>query len=201
MRRDTSTLDAVLGIYSILSVMRYSRSLAVLLLSLGGIACSNGSSSTTDPQDPYAEDFANAEKAAVSDFQRVALSDGIISRTEYEEAVNGLIQCLKDAGVSAKANRDAAGFYTYEIIGIHDLEMDTCQRPWTQFIEPLYVDPLRNPNKVDPIELKVACLQRHDLVTADYTADDFRLHGGPTPDFPLDTDAPEFVACVTNPLG
>lgn len=125
---------------------------------------------------PYAEDFRQAKELATSDFERAVLKDGKISRSEYEEAMQRFVSCVRDGGGSVELN-DQNGYYIYNVSGdidLYDEISDGCSQGSTAFIEPLYVDTLTNPDKIDSDEAVARCYVAAGLVREPFSAQDLR---------------------------
>lgn len=147
--------------------------LCVLIAVAGGTGGCSGPASTDDP---YAEDLRQAKEFATSDFERAVLEDGKVTRSEYEEAVQRYVSCIRDGGGSVEPV-DQSGYYVYEISGDidhYDAISDGCSMGTNNLIEPLYVDILRNPEKLDPDEAVARCYVAAGLVKAPFNAQDLR---------------------------
>ena len=137
-----------------------------------GVGCS-GPPPTSDP---YAEDLRQAKELATSDFERAALEDGKVMREEYEEAVQRYVACIRDGGGSVEPV-DQSGYYVYENSGDidhYDAISDGCSMGTNNLIEPLYVDILKNPEKLDSDEALARCYIAAGLVKAPFNAQDLR---------------------------
>lgn len=134
-----------------------------------------GCSGTDPAADPYAEEFRQAKELATSDFERAVVEDGKVSRAEYEEAMQRHVACIRDAGGSVEL-RDQSGYYVYEVsdAAAYDRISPGCSRGTTDLIEPLFVDILTNPDKLDPDEMVARCFVAAGLVKAPFGAQDLR---------------------------
>lgn len=162
---------------------------------------------------PYAEDFRQANDLATSDFERAILKDGKVSRSEYEEAMQRYVSCIRDGGGSVELS-DQSGYYVYNISGDidqYDEMSEGCSQGTTVLIEPLYVDTLTNPDKIDSDEAIARCYVAAGLVRAPFGAQDLRdlmVAAGAEGDSagtPIDPAAEEIVnseksmKCMANP--
>lgn len=168
---------------------------------------------------PYAEDFRQAKDLATSDFERAVLKDGKVSRSEYEEAMQRFVSCVRDGGGSVELS-DQSGYYIYNVVGdtdLYDEISDGCSQGSTVLIEPLYVDTLTNPDKIDSDEAIARCYVAAGLVRAPFSAQDLRdlmaaagvesFSGAPadSSSTPIDPaaqaimDSEESMNCMANP--
>ena len=128
----------------------------------------------TVDDDPYSARITEAQAAASSEFEHTALADGRVDRAEYEEAMQRFVECMSRSGVEVGL-APQAGYFIYEVsdIGGFDSKSPDCRRGSNEFIEPLYVDILTNPDNLDPRDAIARCLVRHDVVPDVFTGDDF----------------------------
>lgn len=192
-----------------------SASLLVLAASLG--ACS---SSTPPTGGPYAAQFAQARREATNDFQRKVLADGVITDSEFREVRQRYVDCLADAGITAKANADGSYEVDADVSGPAGDTEKKCSKDTIEPIEPLYYATRVNPNNEDPNLLMANCLRKAGVVGPDFTKSDWKNFvtafaaaagdgTGPTPDpstlpkLPggVAMDDPRVQACNANPLG
>lgn len=150
---------------------------------------------------PYSAEMEAAAAAATSEFERDILSDGLISRSEYEEATSRYVECLGTNGYPA-SRVDQDGVYAYEITGKADGEAwdainGECRLETVEIIEPLYVDSVVNPENKDFFDLVISCLKAHDLVEPTFSKEDFPGDGETPPWDPAD---PEVSACMSRPV-
>lgn len=188
---------------------RAGASAVSLLVALSG--CAQPSPETDSP---YRERFAQATAQATSDFEREALSDGEISRSEYQEAIDRWVSCMQTAGVEVSLS-DQAGYYVYSVAGDmtqYDLSDADCSTGTRALIEPLYVDTLMNPGNEDPNAVLARCFVRIGAAPEGFTATDLQRvmdDGGlstidpddPTFDgYDLNPESnPQVVECLKNP--
>jgi hypothetical protein len=165
--------------------------------------CSQGSHDP--PRGPYYADIKAAAKQVTTDFERRVLSDGVISRAEYEEAVQRLVACGKQLNTTITPI-DEYGLYEYEVPGGDPNDvMVTCDKHTTITIEPLYAETVQNPHRLDFDELIVACLIRTKLAEPTYSRTDFERDNeaangkDATGFYPFDTNDPRYTQCNINP--
>jgi len=185
------------------------RVLAVVLAASASVtACSPAEPIS---KDPYGENFRQALVLASSEFERAALEDLDISRSEYEEAMNLFVQCVAASGVEVTL-RDQTGYYVYETVGDgsdFDSAADVCRIGTNGLIEPLYVDKLRNPENLDPQEATLGCLKRSGVVPSEFSVDDMQslwdsqgkaqASGNPLPaNIATIVESPSFNECLSN---
>ncbi|MEO7069721.1 MAG: hypothetical protein ABI131_04430, partial [Nostocoides sp.] len=152
-------------------------------------AASGCSSSAETPKNPgpYAQEIRDAQASATSDFEKDVLTDGVVSRSEYEEAVKRQVACMNARGFDTTAELQAStGFYQFrtteqddpatEIVEGEDsgAPMISCQAGNTQLVAALYTEMMRNPAKIDESELLRACLVRRGLIDKTMTAEQVR---------------------------
>ena len=167
------------------STWRATRPAFAGLVALGCLAA--GACSTTDGQEavpgkgPYAAEFTEAMDVAKSDFVRQVLSDGQIEAAEYDEARQGMLGCLKDAGIEAKYIDDqstaAVGggltILSGELTDQQRTAERTCDDQWMGPIDSLYASTRTNPQNQDMNKLIAACLVREGLAPDGFTAEDY----------------------------
>ncbi len=158
-----------------LIVKRHGKSLlCVLATVIAGVSV--GCSGPQPTPDPYSEDFRQAKELATSDLERAVLEDGKVTRSEYEEAMQRYVACIGDGGSSVTL-KEQGGYYVYQVSGDiehYDQISEGCARGTTVLIEPLYVDVLTNPDRLDPDEALARCYVAAGLVAAPFGAQDLR---------------------------
>lgn len=165
--------------------------------------------SSPDPvkKSPYFDEVVAAGKAAKSDFERSVLSDGVITRAEYEESVQKLVACAEARGVTIAPSRQGA-MYVYEVrtSAISDTVMTQCSVGTTQVIESFYSQMTRNPTKGDEDALVASCLARSGLAEAGYTKTQYlaernalKRGGVLVPKWSFDGNDPRLSECELNP--
>lgn len=174
---------------------------------LVGMTVGGCSSEAPAAKSAYFDEVVAASKTAKSDFERTVLSDGNITRAEYEESVQKLVACAGARGVSIEPVAQGAT-YAYEVrtSATSDTVMGECSVGTTQVIESLYGDIVRNPTKGDYDALVASCLDRSGLAPAGYdktryVADRSAAKQGEvlTPKFPFDANDPRLAECEGNP--
>lgn len=154
---------------------------------------------------------------ATTDFEREILSDGIITRAEYEEINRGLVTCMSDAGYQLTLI-EQGGYYVYSVPYSDEANATLmhCQDAGGAILAGLYVDMLTNPNNIDHDELMLQCLKREGLLPETFTVDEYRAGNStvtlesyengkmtmsdPSPwSLPFSPDEPGFDACNINP--
>ncbi len=164
---------------SVLNIRSRTRLLSIKLTQIIAwsiFICACGSKTEAKPADPYRQDVLAAYKIVASDFQRQVLKDGLITRQEYEEAVNRFLDCMKKSGYPM-GKVDNFGIYNYQIEGNSGAEepfMIQCRKTTIDEIETIFVDKYSNPNKGDIYELIAACFVKKKLAPADYTKEKYR---------------------------
>lgn len=78
--------------------IRRRLSFAVAVVAMVATGCS-ASSSAAPGAGPYSAEIKAAAKQATSDFERGVLSDGVITRAEYQEAIQRYVDCGKQHGL------------------------------------------------------------------------------------------------------
>lgn len=154
------------------------------------------------PAGPYEAEFEFAKANATSDFEQDILTDGSISRAEYEEATSRYVECLNSKGY-ATTRIDQRGIYSYQIEGQAEgvqweVANETCRLGTVEQVEPLYVDMMINPGNENFVELVIACLKKNGLVEPTFDTDDFlAVETAP----PWDPDDPLVNECISRPAG
>ena len=202
----------------------------VIILALAGCSSadkSGGAGGLAAPTGAYADEIVAAQAQATSELESEILTDGKVTRTEYQTAVEAFVDCQLDQGVKVITNQSADTTYEYEQQvsglgedGIFDSSLadarqteaeaisSTCAIGTTILIEPIYVATIKNPERKDTNVLMATCLVRHDVVDAPFTGEDFgewlssRPENGGTPsdaDADINLDDPAYLACASNP--
>ncbi len=177
---------------------------AAALLGITLTGCSNEQPVS---RGPYFDQIIAASNEAKSDFERQVLSDGTITRAEYEEAVQKLVACAATRGVVVSPVSKGAT-YSYEVktSEVSDAAMRQCSVGTTQVIESLYGEIAKNPTKADYEALIAACLARSGLAPAGYTKSQYlrdRSAGKQgevvIPEFPFDQTDQRLADCEGDP--
>ena len=138
-------------------------------------------------------------------FERAVLSDYQITDAEYQEARNGLRQCMADAGWIVTDQPD--GSYVTKGApgtvnqgqGLPPEVMLSCEIGTTNYIEPIYVGMRDNPRGLTMAQQVRACFQAHDVPDgSDLTDDEFaRLVN----DLNYHASTPQGKLCFYDPTG
>ena len=182
---------------------------AVRLVCVLGLSLLAGCTHSTAGPNPYAAQIQTARHDATSPFERSVLSDGKITKSEYDQAVALYVRCVRSRGVnmSAQLAPPLDAYYEYVVSPPRSTDqsvMNACGRGTTDLVGDLYVQLVENPQKVDLDTLTVRCLIRRGVVPATYTRADWErdqandLRGAPfRPDDPK--IATSFDACMEAP--
>jgi len=178
--------------------------LAVLAVSAVVSGCSGASEeSAPAPTGAYAARIAELEGEIVSDLEREILSDGTITRAEYEEAHTRLVQCVEDGGGSVQLLADEYGFYTYQVDGASEQVFLSCEPGTTGVVAGLFRDMTVNPADDDFLTLVRDCLADAGVVEPGTTVEQLQAEffGDSPPALADPAVAEQFAACFTDPLG
>lgn len=158
------------------------------------------------PDGPYKAQILQARQQATSDFQREVLADGVITKAEFDEAVQRYVKCMADKGVDATPYDMGGGYYGYAVSSDSNDQFqrfsDACHEGTTALIEDLYIQMLTNPSGGNIDDAIAACLIRKGLVDATFTGAELRRLYSADPrgkNMPFDTNDPEARACTINP--
>jgi hypothetical protein len=176
--------------------------IGVVLVS--GTACE---SEAPQGDGPYAAEILAASKVATSDFERSVLSDGMITRAEYEESVQRLVSCGKDRGITISPIAQGEVYnYSFPLTDTSDAVMTECSAGTTMVIETIYSNMVRNPAKGDYEALVASCLARSGLAPSGYDKSQYladrsavEKDGVLTADFPFDPEDPRLAECESDP--
>lgn len=128
---------------------------------------------------PYADWIAQYQQAATSQFEKDVLADGVVTRQEYEEAMQRYVSCVQERGVGISLF-EQFGFYGTQ--GSYEDEMDAeranlimaeCEEGTNLLIEPLFIEMTVNPDKEDYAVVTARCYVSQGLVAAPFGAHDF----------------------------
>lgn len=178
-----------------------SGGIALASLAVAGALGACGSSGTTAPKfaGPYGEAFKDAYDNEKDPISKTALSDGRITRAEYDDAYRRYESCMEDRGFDVEVSEDGYGFYQASGLATDGAESanDACAAIYAN-VSYLYVAASTNPNNEDEGELLVRCLKTQKLVGASYTKKqlDADYQAG---QFPFDEDDPKAEDCFGNP--
>lgn len=192
----------------LLTLVRASTWILPLTLTLSLAAgCGEASDPRSSDTDPYAAEIKAAARGARSEFERQVMSDGKITRREYEETVQRAVTCARDRGVEVNVIT-RYGINQYEVIGDEEGVFDQCSDTYLGVIEALYSSTVMNPQKEDIFDLTAECLRKSGLADESFTGEDFKsivIPGGTDGSrgvsgaFPFDESDPRFEACSINP--
>lgn len=197
---------------------------AVLLPPVVAVALGACTPAEMAPDGPYAEEIQAAQESTDSDFQREVLADGVVTREEYDEAMQRYADCVSENG-AAVTLEEQTGYYVYRIDGdpaAYDAAEAVCSPQTKSEIEPLFVNILMNPAKRDDEEMLAECMVQSGIVKAPFTTDDLAAleqragitstavssgdtQGTDAEDAPIDPEAeriitsPEADTCRANP--
>lgn len=187
------------------SVMRRCGS-AIIAGALMLVAACGGADGPSVPDGPYRAQIIQAQQEATSDFQRQVLSDGKITKAEYDEAVHRYVKCFTDQGVDVTAYDNGGGYYQYGVPsdenGKFQQLSDSCAKGTVALIEDLYIQMLTNPSGGDIDDAVAACLIRKHLVDNTFTGAELKQLQAADPrgkNLPYDQNDPDAMACETNP--
>ncbi len=177
----------------------------VCALTLALAACSPSEVAISE-DNPYKEDFDLALQNATSEFEREVLKDGVITKAEYDEAMNRYVDCVRDHGISISSTDDY-GMHTFAVSGdldAYENEVEPlCSTGLTIHIAPMYYDITRDPQRRGILKVAAECLVRSGQVEAPFTGEDvFNLSTSETLD-PLSQQvvtSEDFYRCLMNPL-
>lgn len=151
--------------------------------------------------DPYEPEIATARTQTTSAFERQVFADRNIDRGEYEEAVNLYVRCAREHGLDVVAIPQAQ-YFIYRVASQPtwaDSVLDRCRIGTLELIEPIYVERLINPRKLNHDVLLVGCLRRRHLLPAGFTLQRFRKAHKDFGAVGVDTNDPRFDRCLVNP--
>ncbi|MGL5828007.1 MAG: hypothetical protein ACRC0L_00375 [Angustibacter sp.] len=154
------------------------RQCAALLLSVilsPAVTGCSGDRSPEQPHSKYYEDILRASATTASDFQREMLKDGVLTRTEYEEAINATAKCTSDRGFQLGRTLQN-GVYMLSIVasGAAERVLLECEKKYSSEVAMYFGDQLMNPDNRDGLELLVECLIHRKVLPPSYTVADYR---------------------------
>lgn len=154
--------------------IRRRLSFAVAVVALAATGCS-ASSGSTPGAGPYSAEIKAAAKQATSDFERGVLSDGVITRAEYQEAIQRYVDCGKQHGLDIGLI-DQGGWYTYSMptVRADDPAEFACNKGTVMLIASLYEQFVKNPNKQDIDEVEFNCLVRLKVAPSGYSLQQYK---------------------------
>lgn len=124
---------------------------------------------------PYSGEIKAAAKQATSDFEKQVLSDGAITRAEYEEAIQRYVACGKQHGLDIGLI-DQGGWYTYSMRTpeANDKIEVQCNQGTIMLIGGLYEQIAKNPNHESIDDVEYRCLVRLKVAPGGYTLEQYR---------------------------
>lgn len=145
--------------------------LAVVASMLTGCAVS----SSTDNHGTQDDRIEEARLNASTDFEREILTDGVITRAEYDEINQGLVTCMSDAGhILTLVEQGDYHIYSIQYSDESEAALMRCQDAGGAVLAGLYVDMVTNPNNIDPDDLMLQCLKREGLLPEAFTVEEYR---------------------------
>lgn len=155
---------------------------------------------------PWASEFSEAYSRAMSDGERAALSDGLISTAEFDSMRAQFTGCLAQHGIDDLAF-GVDGSFSFNIAsgaGADETRamVDECSRASGEdTVGALASWIARNPENQDEGTIMAACLVRHHAVADSYTAEKYR-QDIPSRELPFTTSQGEAILrdCEQDPL-
>jgi hypothetical protein len=142
----------------------------------------------------------DAAKKSNSEYERRVLSDGVITRREYDDTIQRALICAQKQGVKVNVI-SYQGLNRYGVKEDENSIFKQCSREHLAVIEGLYTTTIVNPVKEDIDELTARCLRKSKLAPASLSGQQLKdaLMAGATDSLPFKTSDPRFDACMTNP--
>ena len=176
---------------------------AVMVAFVAGVSgCSAGKAPTDAFSGPYGPEVKAAYEAATDPAVKATLADGKITQAEYRAAVQRMVKCAADQGVTVTPEKQPGGLYQYKVIqsANADAVFTSCEDATLTPIEVLYGQMVDNPLNVDADDLYADCLKAAGVVPRDYTgkqfAADSQANSGPFAGATLD---PAVQQCLVDP--
>ena len=149
---------------------------------------------------------SRSDKSQIDILQR-SLAQGSVSARDYETAWSNFKQCVVDKGnVEPLLIKYTNGMYHPSAVHADDpakgekfrADSADCQFKFAAYVDAVYAVQQDNPNLYeDPSVGIVDCLHRHNLVSKDYTANDFdREKNQNNWEFTFDRNNPDVRACM-----
>lgn len=166
--------------------------------------CAEESRTTAD--NPWGTEIEAAQKRATSQFEKDALSDGVVTASEKDEAHQRWVTCMVDRGNKATIELDDAGNeVSVTEASVEDSDQTNtdnilCAEGTVKIIPGLYKAMQQNPNNRDFDELYAECLVRHGLVKPPFTGSDFSEAMADSENgTPWNIEDPVFRRCMSLP--
>jgi hypothetical protein len=184
---------------------RRSRQILAISFSMLLLAsCAGGSTARSDS--PWATEIEAAQKRAASDFEKEALSDGVVSASEKDEANQRWVTCMTDRGHKAMMELDDFGQEVYATEAANedseqsDIDNTLCSEGTIKILPGLYKAMQQNPSNRDVNELYAECLVRHKLVDPPFTGKEFtEAMANSASGTPWNAEDPAFPRCLSFP--
>ncbi len=137
-----------------------------------------GCSGSGDAASPYSERILQAYEHTESDYLKKILEDGEISSSEYRDAQEQFISCLRAGGIEARYVEDGNGIQALESVtegGGEPSQVESdCYSQWMGQVEEIYIDQVVNPGNRDMNGLIAECLVAKDLVAPGFSGSDLK---------------------------
>lgn len=179
-----------------------SRAIAAVGLAISLCACSARQAPTDAFSGPYGPQVKAAYEAATDPAVKATLADGKITQAEYEAAVQRMVKCAADQGVTVTPEKQPGGLYQYKVIqsANADAVFTSCEDATLTPIEVLYGQMVQNPQNRDMDDVYADCLKRAGVAPRDYTGQQFaadsKANSGPFAGATLD---PAVQQCLVDP--
>ncbi|QTV79158.1 hypothetical protein [Microbacterium sp. NIBRBAC000506063] len=177
--------------------------LAVAALTLTG--CSNPPPTPRSEVSAYYEaEFEQARQEATTDLEHKILEDDVITRDEYLEAKNLVIECIRSNGLTAELMDMGSGIFQMAVGGSWDEDlvhetMLACESSGFAAIEGLYSDMIQNPEKRNLDDLAAECLLAVGLVDEPFTGRDYERESNTSGFMTRVMGDPEGAKCMQDP--
>lgn len=140
------------------------------------------------------------EEGTPSDVEAGVLADGLVTDTEYEEAVRRYLRCATEHGVTIEARQGSHGLYSYRWDATQPDVTATCAEGTTRMVEAIYSGQTTNPGMRPYGEIIPECWVRRGAVDPAVTLEDARIaFANGTYDTLHVVDADLMEACLENP--
>ena len=158
--------------------MSWWRAFGVAAVMVGFVAGVSGCSAGQAPtafSGPYGPKVKAAYEAATDPAVKATLADGKITQAEYDAAVQRMVKCAADQGVTVMPQQQPGGLYPYMLIktGNADAVFTSCEDATLTPIELLSAG-FNNPQNRDMNDVYADCLKRAGVVPRDYTGQQFQ---------------------------
>ncbi|UCR90073.1 hypothetical protein [Mycetocola spongiae] len=157
---------------------------------------------------PWAAEFEDAYRTALSEDHRRALADGVVSEAEFAEVQNDFLECMRATGISITADNPGGG-YDYTVpAGMggdtsQEIDIRCAHESGESTVGALYHAIGKNPENLDEAKILAQCLVDRGLVEKGYNA--ARYNSQPVVyDDLIDQNIDNFKRtdeCIQDPLG